>query len=161
MWEFVFLVRLALLVFKRHFHVLLKHRSQYLAHMMPNLSGDFFLSLRLGDGCAQFDHMDLEKKISALVVGSVKKGQSPKMTSCGPSNFEGDRLHLNLLKETLNFGSSSFAIHITYYDKVSNFLKMSGMTEMVIKQTKNQSFSVVAPWRKAMFICRSDLQNVV
>ena len=33
--------------------------SQYLSHMMPNLSR--FL-LEEGDGCAQFDQMDLDNK---------------------------------------------------------------------------------------------------
>ena len=63
------------------------------------------------------------KNLSAHVACSMKEGKSPKMTSCGPSNFEGDILHLNLLKKTQFFGSSSFVIHITYYGKVANFLK--------------------------------------
>ena len=42
------------------------------------------------------------KEMSAHVSCSMKKGESPKLTSCGPSNFEGDGLHLNLL-QNLNF----------------------------------------------------------
>ena len=66
--------------------------------------------------------MDLGK-IRADVAFSMKKGKSPKMTSCGPSNFEDDKLDLNLLKKTHVFVISSFVIHITYYGKVVNFLK--------------------------------------
>ena len=73
------------------------------------------------------------KKLSAHDACSMKKGKSPKMTSCGPSNFEANGLHLNLLKKTQFFGSGSFVIHITYYDKVSNS-KICGMTEIIMKQ---------------------------
>jgi hypothetical protein len=36
---------------------------------------------------------------------------------------------------------------------------MCGMTKMVMKQ-KIQSFSLVVPWIKAMFICQFNLANV-
>ena len=62
------------------------------------------------------------KIFSAYVACSMKKDKSPKLTSCGPSNLEGDGLHLNFLKKTQVFGSSSFVILITYDDKVANFL---------------------------------------
>ena len=39
--------------------MLLKCRSQYLSHVMPNLGGAFS-SLGQGGGCAQLDHMDVE-----------------------------------------------------------------------------------------------------
>ena len=64
-----------------------------------------------------------KETLNAHVTCSMKKGKSPKMTSCGPSNFEGDGLHLDLLLETQISGSSSFVIHITYHGKVSNFLE--------------------------------------
>jgi len=82
--------------------------------------------------------------LSAHAACAMKKGKSPKVTSCGLFNFEGDGLKftpvhivrvlsflffsegdgllLNLLKKTQIFGSSSFFIHITYYGKVANFL---------------------------------------
>ena len=41
----------------------------------------------------------LWEKLSAHVVCFMKKGKSSQMTSCGPSNFEVDGLHLNLLKK--------------------------------------------------------------
>ena len=76
--------------------------------------------------------MDLEKnKCTYCLLHETRK--SPKMTSCGPSNFEGDKLHLDLLRKPPIFGSSSFVIHITYHDKVANFC---GMTKMVMKQKK-------------------------
>ena len=53
---------------------------------------------------------EFEEKTSAHIACSMKKGKSPKMTSCGPSNFEGDRLHLNLLKKLQIFGSSSIIL---------------------------------------------------
>ena len=53
----------------------------------------------------------------------MKKGKSPKLISCGPSNFEGDGLHLNLLKKTQVFGSGSFVILMTYYGQVANCLE--------------------------------------
>ena len=40
------------------------------------------------------------KKLRAHVACFIKKWKSSKMTSCSPSNFEGDTLHLNLLKKT-------------------------------------------------------------
>ena len=65
----------------------------------------------------------IRKEHNAHVACSMKKGKWPKMTSCGPSIFEGDGLHVNLLKNTQNYGSSSAVIHITYYGKVANFPK--------------------------------------
>jgi hypothetical protein len=38
------------------------------------------------------------EKLSAHVAYSMKKGISHKMITCGPSNFEVDGLHLDLLK---------------------------------------------------------------
>ena len=78
--------------------------------MTPNMGGVF--SLGQHDVCAQLDWMDFKKNlVHMLLAPSMKKGKSPKMTSCDPSNFEGDGLHLNLLKNP-KFGSSSFVIHI-------------------------------------------------
>ena len=73
------------------------------------------------------------KIMSSHVACSMKKTESSKMTSYGPSNFEGDKLHLNLLKKPQISGSRSFVIHITYYGncQLSN---ICGMTEMVMKQ---------------------------
>ena len=90
----------------RRFYVLPRYGSYYLSHMMPNLGVDFFPSGTY-DGCAQLDHMDLERKNNAC---SMKKGTCPKMTSCGSSNFEGDWLHLNLLKKPQIFGSTLFCL---------------------------------------------------
>ena len=62
-----------------------------------------FLSLGQGVGRAQLDGTDLrerKKKLSAHVAYAMK---TPKMTSCSPSNFEGDGLHLNLLKKPPKF----------------------------------------------------------
>jgi hypothetical protein len=75
--------------------VLLSFRSQYLLHMMPNL-----------DKVTVVHNMTrwIWKKPSAHVASTMKKkGISPKITTCDPSNFEGDRLHLNLLKKKLKF----------------------------------------------------------
>ena len=40
-----------------------------------------------------------EKKFSAHVAYSMKKGKIPKNDLMWPSNFEGDGLHLNFLKK--------------------------------------------------------------
>jgi hypothetical protein len=67
-----------------------KFKSQYL-HIYRNAQfGWEAFSLGQGNGCAH-------------VACSMKKGKSPEMTSCGPSNFEGDGLHLNLLKTNPSF----------------------------------------------------------
>jgi hypothetical protein len=65
---------------------------------MLNLGGVFF-PLGQGDGYTQLDQMDLGKNECACCL-LHEKGKSPKMTSCGPSNFKGDGLHLNFLKKT-------------------------------------------------------------
>ena len=64
-----------------------------------------FFPLGQDDGYPQLAQMDLKIIIiiSAHVACSMKKVKSPKMTSCGPCNFEGDGLHLNLLKENPSF----------------------------------------------------------
>ena len=117
--------------FGRRVHVLLKCKSQMqepISLTYDAQSGWGFFSLGQGGGCAQLDMMDLEekkqkqKKLSGHVASSMAKAKSPKMTSCGPSNVEGDGLHLIVLKKTQFFGSSPFVIHITYYGKVANFL---------------------------------------
>jgi hypothetical protein len=69
--------------------------------------------------------VELDKKVSAHVACSTKKGKSPQMASYGPFNFEGDELYLNLLRIIQTFGGiSSFVIHITYYGKVAKFLQV-------------------------------------
>ena len=51
-----------------------------------------------------------------------KRGNLPKWPPLAPrSNFEGDKLHLNLLKKPQISKSSSFVIHIAHYGKVTNF----------------------------------------
>jgi hypothetical protein len=99
-----------------------KFRSQHLSHMMPNLGGSLFLRTRWRLCTTWLDRFG-EKRPSAHVSCSMEKDKSPKMASCGPSNFKGDGLHLNLLKKNQMLGSSSLFIHLTYYDKVVNFLK--------------------------------------
>ena len=66
---------------------------------------------RHGDGCAQLDRMDVQKKkkLRAHVACSMKKAKSPKMASYGPSNFESDKLHLKLLKITQFLGVAHFS----------------------------------------------------
>jgi hypothetical protein len=44
------------------------------------------------------------KRMSAHVAYSMKKGKSSKMTPCGSSNSEGDKLRLNLLKRPYFYG---------------------------------------------------------
>ena len=105
-----------------------KVKSQYLSHMMPNLGGYFpffsFFFPRPWDKVTVLHNLTRWFwKLSAHVASSIKMGISPKMTSCGPSNFEGDGLHLILPKKIQFFGSNSFVIHITYYDNIVNFLK--------------------------------------
>jgi hypothetical protein len=72
-----------------------------------------------------------------MLLAPWKKGESLKKTSCGPSNFDGDGLHLILLKQIQTFGSSSFVIHIAYCDKVANTLNLR-RTEMVMKHKRNK-----------------------
>ena len=88
---------MALLVLKVVDIAQMHARSQYLSHMIPIWVGLF--SLGQGDGCAQLDRIDLEeKKLSAHVACFMeKKRKSPKTISSGPSNFEGNGLHLGLL----------------------------------------------------------------
>ena len=76
------------------------------------------------------------ENISAHVACSMEEEKSPKIASCGPSNFEGDELHLHFLKKPQIFMSSSSVIHIAYYDKVA----VCGMTEVVIKRKKIRIF---------------------
>ena len=52
----------------------------------------------------------LEKNPSCKTICSMIKGNSPQMSLCSPSNFEGDGLHLKLLKNTSFFGSSSIVM---------------------------------------------------
>ena len=73
----------------------------------------------------------------------MKKGKPPKDDLMWPSNFEGDKLHLNLLKKTQLFGSSSFVIHMTYSGKVANFLE--NWHYQNDHETKKLKFYVVAP----------------
>ena len=82
--------------------------------MIPNLGGVF--PLGHGDGW-------IWKNNGFTCCLLYEKGETPKMASCGASNFEGDGLHLYLLQNPQNFESSSFVIHITYNVKVANFLK--------------------------------------
>ena len=67
-----------------------KCRSHYLSHMMPNLGGVFFL---LPDKVIVVHNLTrwMWEKMSAHFDCSMKEGKSSKLTSCGPSNFEGDR----------------------------------------------------------------------
>ena len=61
------------------------------------------------------------------------------------------------------YGSSSFVIHITYYDNVDKFPKKNVMCENG-HETKNLEFSLDTPsppQMKAMFICEANLANVV
>ena len=92
-----------------------RFRSQYLSHMMPNLGGVFFSFLGQGDVCAQLDWMDLEEKACVhMLLAPWKSGKSPKMTSCGPSNFEGDGLHLNLLQKPKFLGVAHLSFTYCY-----------------------------------------------
>ena len=62
-------------------------RSQYLSHMMRNLGGvlDKVTVVHNLTGWSW-------KNSCAHFACSMQKGKSPKMTSCGPSNIEGDLL---------------------------------------------------------------------
>ena len=80
---------------------------------------------RVDNGSAQLARMDpkrkKKKKKKCTFPCSMKNEKSPKMISCGPSNFESEGFHVKLLLKSRIFGSSSFFIHITYYGKVANF----------------------------------------
>jgi hypothetical protein len=128
-----------------------KCRSQYLLHMMPNLGLDYFFPLRTRWWfCTTWsDGFWEKKKLSAHVACSMKKAKSPKITSCGPSNFEGHRLHLNLLlKNPHIFGSSSLVIPITHYAKSCHLSRICGMTEMIMKPKKWSKFFFAALGQK-------------
>ena len=135
-----------------------KFRSQYLSHMMPNLGGIYLLLRTRWQLCTTWSHTFGKNECTCYLL--CYKGKTPKMTSCDPSSFEGNGLHLNLLKKPQIFGSSSFVIHTTYYDKIVSFLKFCGMTKMIMKSSILR-FSLAAPWMKGMFICQTDLANVV
>ena len=61
------------------------------------------------------------KKRSAHVACSIQKGKFVTMISCGPSNFEGCGLHLNLLKKTQMFWINPFVIHYHIMEKLPTF----------------------------------------
>ena len=112
--------------FGRQFHVSLKCRSQSWEPIPFTYNAQFGLLLLLvcvcvcvsfrlrWRLCTTWSYGFGKKQLNVHVACSMRKGKSPKMTSCDPSNFEGNKLHPNLLKKTPNFGSSSFVIHITY-----------------------------------------------
>ena len=62
------------------------------------------------------------------------------MTSCGPFNFEGDKLHLKFLKKPQISVSKSIVIHITYYGKISDFLDFVAWPKWFWKNDKNRIF---------------------
>ena len=71
------------------------------SHMMPSLNGVSFFRTRCRSCTTWWDGFEgKKKKLSAHVACAMK---TPKMTSCSPSNFEGDGLHLNLLKKNPKF----------------------------------------------------------
>ena len=104
--------------------------------------------------------MDLETKL-IHIARSMRKGKSPKNGLMRPSNFEDDGLHLNLLKIIQFLGSSSFVIHITYYNKDANFSKFVTWPKWSRNTKLRVFFSLTAPRTKTMFICQADLTNVV
>ena len=61
------------------------------------------------------------KKITADVGCSMKKEKSPKMTSCGPSNFVGDRIHLILPKNPKFIGVANLSSTAHIMSKLSTF----------------------------------------
>ena len=67
--------------------------------MMPNFGGFFFPLLRTRWRLCSTWPDGFGKKVCTHVACFMKMGKSLKMTSCGPSNFEGDELHLNLLQK--------------------------------------------------------------
>ena len=65
-----------------------------------------------GDGCAQVDWIDLGKKTSAHIAFSMRKGKSPKMTSCGSTTLRWRTSSKRVKKHPILFGSSSIIILI-------------------------------------------------
>jgi hypothetical protein len=67
-----------------------KFRIQYLSHTVRcpiwvvYLLNYLFSPLGQGDGCAQLDHMDLDKKLMHMLLAPWKRGNLPRMTSCDP-----------------------------------------------------------------------------
>jgi hypothetical protein len=83
-------------------------RFLYLSHMMNDLVGflffifyfifSFYFLTSLGDVTFVWNSTRWIWKKNAHVDCFMKKGKSPKRTSYGPSNFEGDGHHLNLFQ---------------------------------------------------------------
>ena len=76
-----------------------------------------------------------------------------------PSNFEGDGLHLYLLKTLKFLGVAHFSSTQMLWQSCQ-LSKICGITEMVMKQ-EIPYFSLVAPLMKAMFICEYNLENMI
>ena len=128
-----------------------KSRSQYLSHMMPAL-GEKNFPLGQGEGFAQFDHMDPGNTQCTCCL-LHEKGEVFPTSLCGPSNIEGDGFHLIMLKKYPFLLEQIISYPHNILWQSFQLPKISGMTEMVMKQEKNKRFIQLPPHMKAMFIC--------
>jgi len=122
-----------------------KCRSQYLSTYDANLGG-VFLPLGQGDSCARLDWMDLEKRKKKCTCCLLhEKGEISQNDLMRPLQLWVWRTSSKFVHKSKSFGSDSFFIHITYYDKVANFLNFLAWLKWSQKKIKKSYMTYINP----------------